>query len=285
MTARTVTVVGARMRVIGSSAGTREPVLLVHGVGGWAENWRETLRALEAAGHPAYALDLPGFGQSERVRRARYFDAARPFYAELIVGTLDALGLAHAHLVGHSLGGAIAYTAAVHAPDRFSSLVLVAGAGLGLEVAFSLRLAALPGMGLLARLRGRRYARAGLASCFLDPRRAPEELWLEADRYVPPSLGETIRVLRHGLTLRGVRPRLREAWAARAPRFTRPVLVVWGREDVVIPVAAATAARELFPRAEVVVIPDAGHLVMIEQPSAFARALLPFLDRVAPLPR
>lgn len=279
MRARTIDVAGARLRVLEAGDGPRGPVLCIHGVGGWAETWRETLDALAAAGHRAFALDLPGFGESPAPRGARYFDADDPFYARVVMGALDALGLADAHLLGHSLGGAIAYGAAVTAPERVRSLVLVAGGGVGLDVALPLRLATLPGMSLLARLRGPSYARAGLASCFLDPARCPEALWLEADRYVPRSLGETVRVLRSGVTLRGVRRSLRDAWMARASRYAGPVLVVWGREDAVLPSAHAALVREIFPRADVVIVERAGHLVMVERPEDFQAALLPFLHR------
>ncbi len=281
MTARTIDVAGARVRILEAGpADAAEPVVLVHGVGGWAENWRETIAALAQHGHRAYAVDLPGFGESERPRGARYFDPARPFYARFVVDLLDALRCERAHLVGHSLGGAIAYTAAVTAPERASSLVLVAGGGMGLELALALRLATLPGMRLVAWLRGSRATRDSVASCFYDVRRVPQKMWEEADRYVPRSLGETIRVLRAGVTLRGIRPSLRSAWLARAGGYGGPVLVVWGERDAVIPPVQARAVADIFPHAEVRLIPDAGHLVMIERPDAFQAALLPFLARV-----
>lgn len=280
MPGRAIDVAGTRVRVLEAGPTDGEPVLLIHGVGGWAENWRETIAALAQRGHRAYAVDLPGFGESERPRRARYFDPGRPFYARFVVELLDSLGCGRAHLVGHSLGGAVAYTAAVTAPERTSSLTLVAAGGLGLEVALALRLATLPGMRLIAWLRGSRSTREGVASCFYDVRRVPRTVWEEADRFVPRSLAETIRVLRAVITLRGVRPGLRAAWRARAERYAGPVLVVWGERDAVLPAIQAHAASEVFAQAEIRLIPDAGHLVMIEQPELFAAALIPFLERV-----
>jgi pimeloyl-ACP methyl ester carboxylesterase len=279
MTGRTMDVRGARIRVLEAGPSDGDPVLLIHGVGGWAENWRETMAALAGRGYRACAVDLPGFGESESPRRARYFDPERPFYARFVVDLLDALGWQRAHIVGHSLGGAVAYTAAVTAPQRTSSLTLVAGGGLGVEVALALRLATLPGMRLVAWLRGPRATRDGVASCFYDVRRVPQSVWEEADRFVPRSLGETIRVLRAGVTIRGVRPGLRSSWLARADRYRGPVLVVWGERDAVLPVAQAHAVAEAFPHAEVRLVPDAGHLVMIEQPELFQAALMPFLQR------
>ena len=65
----------------------------------------------------------------------------------------------------------------------------------------------------------------------------------------------------------------------RAGEYTGPTLVVWGREDGVVPAAHVGALRQSYPHAEVRTIESAGHLVMPEQPDAFAAALIPFLDR------
>ena len=272
-------VLGSGVRVLESGDPAADPVLLIHGVGGWAENWRSTLDALAASGRRGIAPDLPGFGESAGVTRARYFDPAGAFYERFVFGLLDRLGIARAHVVGHSLGGAIAYIAAVSSPDRVASLTLVAGGGLGIEVPLSFRIATLPGAAMLARLDPRGYARTALVSCFYDPASIPASLLREADVYGARSLPESIAVLRAGVTLRGVKRALREAWLRRASRFSGPVLVVWGREDRVLPAANAAAAAELFPGAEVRMIERAGHLVMVEQAELFARSLLPFLDR------
>jgi len=74
MEPRTITVEGLRTRVLVEDGGNgREPIVLVHGVGGWAENWRPVMPALASTGRQVIALDLPGFGQSEAPRRVRYF--------------------------------------------------------------------------------------------------------------------------------------------------------------------------------------------------------------------
>ncbi len=256
-------------------------MLLVHGVGGWAENWQEVLAPIAASGRRVIALDLPGFGESERPRRgARYFDPDEPFYARVFWAALDALGVGGAHLVGNSLGGAVAIMAALTEPARARSLTLVAGAGIGLEVAPLLRFVALPGVGLLARLpRPLGWADDTLRSCFYDPARIPAHLYPEARRWGHRSFPEFVRVLRAGVGLRGVRADLRERWGERARGHTGPVLVVWGRQDAVLPVAHAAAARVLLPDAEVVLIDRCGHLPMAERPAEFLGALLPFLAR------
>jgi pimeloyl-ACP methyl ester carboxylesterase len=256
------------------------PVVLIHGVGGWAENWREVMAPIAATGRRAIAVDLPGFGESEAPGRVRHFGPDDAFYPEFVLALMDALDLPTAHLIGSSMGGAVAYMAAVSAPDRVPSLTLAASGGLGREIALFLRLATLPGMIALARLVGRPHqGREVLRTCFFDASRIPESLYEESERYGFDSYPEFVRALRSGVTVRGVRPRLHAHWVGQASRYTAPVLVVWGREDAVLPVHHAAGAKELFPQAEVHLIERCGHLPMIERTAEFLAAALPFLDR------
>lgn len=272
-----IVVDGLRLRTVAAGPADGPVVLCIHGVGGWAETWRPTLAALAGAEYRAVAIDLPGFGQSQAPARPRYFAGPDGLYARVVPGTLDALGVGRAHVIGHSLGGAVAYLGAVSAPERINSLTLVAPGGLGLDLPWRLRLGSLPLLPLIVRGRSRAAARAALGSCFVDPRRIPAGLLEECDRYASHNVRETLRVLRAGATLRGVRRGIRSEWIARAPRYPGPVLVVWGEGDAVLPLAHAATATDHFPRAVRRTIPDAGHLVMVERPEAFAAALLPFL--------
>ncbi len=285
MDARTIVVDGLRIRVIDvvPEEESDDPVLMIHGLGGWAENWREIVPAVVASGRRAVAIDLPGFGASERPRRARYFDPEKPFYPPIVFGVLDALGIERAHVIGHSFGGSVAYTAAVSCPERVRSLTLIAPGGLGRRLARSFRLLTLPGTGLLARLvRSEAATREVLYACFHDPARCPEDTLAEAIRYGGPSIGEMVRILRSSVTFRhGVREEVRRRWVERHTRYGGPALVVWGREDRVLPVTDAEDAREIAPHAEVKLISSCGHLVMIERPRELLDVLLPFLAAAA----
>ena len=274
----TIEVAGSRVRVIEDGAG-ETAVLLVHGLGGWAENWAEVVPHIVASGRRAIAFDLPGFGASTAVRKAAYFDEARPFYAEVVEGVRRALALDRPHLVGHSLGGGIAAVTAVTHPHAYRSLTLAAPGGFGTELALFLRLMAVPLLVPLARLiRTPRLARDVLRSCFDDPTRIPEHLWRELDDH-QHTYPESLRVMRAVATLRGVRRRLHDRWSGRARAYAGPVLALWGREDAIVSATHAAAVRAVFPQAEVRFIEHAGHLVMAERPDEFAAALLPFLDR------
>jgi pimeloyl-ACP methyl ester carboxylesterase len=279
MRTTTIEVAGSRIRVTEEGTG-EQSVLFVHGVGGWAENWSEAMERVADSGRRAIAFDLPGFGQSTRVRGARYFDQRDPFYPAVVDGVREALGLERPHLIGHSLGGGIVGVTAVIHPDRWSSVTLVAPGGFGPEIPLLLRLLSLPFLGLMAWLpRPESVARAVLESCFHDRSRIPAHLYAESARF-DFTYPEMLRVMRSVATIRGVRRSLREAWLARAGKQRGPVLVVWGREDGIIPASHRGALRRTYPDAELAIIEDAGHLVMSEQPDAFAAALVPFLERV-----
>ena len=125
----TIEAAGSRIRVIEDGPGTRRSaVLFVHGVGGWAENWSETIERVAASGRRAIAFDLPGFGESTAVAGARYFDPRDPFYPAVVDGVRRALGLERPHLVGHSLGGGIVGVTGVVHPHAWRSLTPAGGA-------------------------------------------------------------------------------------------------------------------------------------------------------------
>ncbi|HEX9496434.1 MAG TPA: alpha/beta fold hydrolase [Candidatus Limnocylindria bacterium] len=278
MRTSTIEAAGSRIRVIEAGDGPNA-VLFVHGVGGWAENWQEAMASVAASGRRAVAFDLPGFGESTPVKGARYFDPLDPFYPAVVDGVRRALGLDRPHLAGHSLGGGIAAVTSIVHPDAWRSVTLVSPGGFGRDIALFLRLFSLPLLGLTTWLpRPKSMGRAVLESCFHDPARIPTHLYAENERY-DRTYPETLRVMRAVATLRGVRPELRAAWLARAGAYRGPVLVVWGREDGIVPASDLVALRESYPAAETVTIPEAGHLVMPEQPAAFAAAFIPFLDR------
>ena len=277
----TIRVMGRRVRVLSVGDDARGiPVVLIHGVGGWAENWRAVMAPIAASGRRAIAVDLPGFGESEAPGKVAHFGPDAAYYPSWVLSVMDALQIDRAHLVGNSMGGAVAYMAAVTAPERAPSLTLLASGGLSRDIAFFLRAATLPGMITLARWVGDRgQGRQVLRSCFFDPSRIPDSLNEEVDRYGFATYPEFVRALRSGVTFRGVRPKLHEHWLDKASRYEAPVLVIWGREDAVLPIHHLATAKDVFPQAELKVIERCGHLPMVEQPEAYLASQLPFLDR------
>ncbi len=276
--ARTIDVMGLRTRVLESGDGGGTPVLMIHGVGGWAENFRDLMEPIAATGRRAIAMDLPGFGESEEPGRVAHFGPRDPFYPRFTLALMDALAIRDAHLMGNSMGGSIAFMTAVTAPERTRSVVFAAGGGLGREIALFLRIATLPGTITLSRLLGDRHQGAAvLRTCFFDASRITPELYAEADRFGYRAFPEFVRALRSGADIFGVKPRLREYWTGRVGDYVGPALIVWGREDAVLPVAQAADAKDVLPQAEVRLIERCGHLLMAERPREFLDLVLPFI--------
>jgi len=279
--ATTIRVMGRQVRMLSEGDTARgEPVLLIHGVGGWAENWRAVMGPIAASGRRAIAVDLPGFGESEAPGDVAHFGPDNAHYPLWVLALMRELQIERAHLVGSSMGGAVAYMTAVTAPERVPSLTLVASGGLSRDIAFFLRAATLPGMITLARWIGDRgQGRQVLRTCFFDPARVPDSMYEEVDRYGFATYPEFVRALRSGVTIRGVRADLHEHWVEMASRYEAPVLVIWGREDAVLPIHHLAGAKDVFPQAELKVIERCGHLPMVEQPEAYLASQLPFFDR------
>jgi 4,5:9,10-diseco-3-hydroxy-5,9,17-trioxoandrosta-1(10),2-diene-4-oate hydrolase len=160
-------------------------------------------------------------------------------------------------------------------------LVLVSAAGLGREVAWSYRLATLPGMELLAAyfLGGGRLDRRGMeafgrAMCY-DPARLPAD-WAAQRQAIwatPGAVEAFYATARAGLSLAGQRV----DFSPRLPQVRQPTLLVWGRQDATIPVAHALAAARALPDARLHVFERCGHMPMWEYPGAFAETVLDFL--------
>lgn len=250
-------------------------VLLLHGFGGSTVTWRETMPALAAAGYDVYALDLRGFGLSDKGYAADY---SHPAQARRVVAWMDAVGLGRVVLVGHSMGGNVAAHVALSATDRVASLVLVDAALLEQNAGWTVPRALLDVPFL------RRWAQIGLR------RAAPDyidDLLRDAaanDRALSPELIADYRRALHTpeweLGLLGI---LRDTDQNKPPvsQLQMPTLIVWGARDTWIPPENGAQLESAIPGAESVELDGAGHLPMHEAPGPFQAALIDFLARSA----
>jgi pimeloyl-ACP methyl ester carboxylesterase len=146
--------------------------VLIHGLGGFAESWRHNIPELARHGR-VIALDLPGSGRSGKPRRAYTLE----FLANALDRLLQALGVDRVHLVGHSLGGAVAARYALDRPGRVERLALLGAAvpGFDLRPSWVYRMLSLPGVGeILSKLVTRGVCTTALARCFDRP--DPDEI-------------------------------------------------------------------------------------------------------------
>lgn len=210
---------GRGFRVRYAATGTGPPVILLHGLGRSLEDW-EPLRAALSA-YQLIAIDLAGFGQSQALPDCRLASLAQH-----VEGTLDALGVPlGAHVVGNSLGGAVAMRLAAGAPARVASLALLNSAGFGRDVTWTLRILDLP---LLWRLLLRPHTDSALLSersIFYDPAFAtPERVALALALSRREGAARTFRRQSHALgSWRGVhRGWRKESCSQRSRHSTSP---------------------------------------------------------------
>jgi pimeloyl-ACP methyl ester carboxylesterase len=260
-------------RISTTQAGTGDPVIMLHGLGATKVSFLPTVAALASA-HRAIAIDLPGFGDSDKPLRAAYDPA---HFARAVVALLDALELPRAHLIGNSMGGRVAIEVGLRHPERVGRLGLLAPS--------------------LAWLRDRPWApllklvapQLGL----IQP--APRPVVEAIVRRVVPGAAEEWTAAGIDEFLRAyLTPRGRSAFYAAARNiyleephgadglWTRlgdlqpPSLWVWGRRDTLVPVGFSDHVREVLPAARHLILPG-GHVPQLESPRRTHDALLRFL--------
>lgn len=255
------------------SAGTGDPVVCIHGLGGTKASFLPTVAAL-ADRYRVVALDLPGFGESDKPIAAAY-DA--PYFAKSVMGLLDNLGVERAHVVGNSMGGRVAIELGLLEPDRVGRLVLLSPA--------------------LAWLRDRRWRwlltlplpRLGLIQP--TPRWVAEPI---VRRLVPGgndgwTAAGVDEFLRSYLTPRGRiafyeaarniyldEPHGERGFWTRLERLSPETMFVWGRRDALVPIAFSKHVERALPAARHVEL-DCGHVPQLERPRETHAAIREFL--------
>jgi pimeloyl-ACP methyl ester carboxylesterase len=262
-------------------AGAGPVLLLIHGMAGSTENWREVIEPL-ARDRTVIAADLPGHGASEPGGGDYSLGALATGLRDLLV----TLGHDRATLVGHSLGGGIAMQFTYQFPEMVERLVLVSSGGLGPEVSFVLRAAALPGADLfigatagVGRYAGSAVGR-GLAAIGLRPNPDIAEV---ARGYA--SLSEAERRKAFLATLRSVVGTQGQRVAAGDRLYLAealPILIVWGSSDPIIPVGHGEDAHESLAGSRLEVFERVGHLPQLEMPGRFVKVLTEFLAETEP---
>jgi pimeloyl-ACP methyl ester carboxylesterase len=241
--------------------GSGSPLVLLHGVGGDADDWAFCLDAL-ASSHRVVALDLLGFGRSAKPP----IDYTISGYVEMLGRFLRTFGLERVALVGHSLGGWIAAAFALASPQACDKLVLVDSAGVWGEMT------ALPVDLHVSTLA---HMREIFQFLFYDKRLATDGLIeLAYSQHLERGDGYTIRSILENT--RDGRERLDDE-DERISALTVPTLIVWGENDAMIPLPIGQRMHELVRDSKLEVIPQCGHMPNLEKPSELVRHVLEFM--------
>jgi pimeloyl-ACP methyl ester carboxylesterase len=239
----------------GAAQSAAPPLVLAHGAGGNLMHWSGELRRLP--GHTIYALDLPGHGKSGGAGRAEI-----GAYADVVRGFAEAFELVPFALAGHSMGGAIALEFALRYPARLAGLILI-GTGAKLRVAPEV----LTGIQddfqgtteLLAQRAHGEHEDPNLLRLYVRRLREVDPQTLRAD-----FLACDVFDRRAGVN-----------------RIALPTLILCGDADRMTPVKFSHYLHEQIAGSQFIVVPGAGHMVMLEQPTAVAEAVAYFLSNLS----
>ena len=265
------------MRVHLERSGEGPPLLLLHGLVGSAQNWRENIACLSRQA-TVYAVDLFNMGQSERVAN---LDAGLEATADGLAEMLVALGLSAVDVAGHSHGGAVAMMLAARHPGLVRRLVLFAPANPFCDFAdrairfYQTR----PGT-WIARcvpVLPRRLKAFALGRMYGDPRRVREGTLdgYIAGLQIPGTIDHILRILQGWFDdmtdLRGALVQLAEM----------PTLLIWGDRDHTVGLPSALRLQQVLHRSELLVMPGVGHIPFAEMPEECNRAMRDWLTAPA----
>lgn len=248
------------------TAGSSQPLILLHGIGSGSASWLWQLETL-AADFRLIAWDAPGYGVSTA------FAASSPVaadYAQALQAFLAGLGLNQVHLIGHSLGAIIATAFARQQPEYLLSLMLADPAiGYG-QAEPDVR---------TDKLKTRLQQMNTLGSAGLAEQRAPALLSAQAGTLALELVRWNMRQLRPDGYTQAAYLLAHADLLADAVHYPQPVLVVCGSEDKITPEAGAQKVAAAFPQGQYEPIKGAGHASYIESPEQFNTAWQSYIER------
>jgi pimeloyl-ACP methyl ester carboxylesterase len=267
---KTVEVGGTEISYLEAGAGT--PLLLLHGLGHSSTAWLRSIPALASRYH-VLAPDMPGHGRSGAPNHA--YDP--PYFGRFVNDFIAALGLGQVDAAGNSLGGLALMLAALERPLGFRRLILADPLGFTMSPVPPLDEVMLTVISLwLSFPRTRALIRAGYAASFFDPQRLDDE---SVDEFVSRRASELhMRVARRTVTAIFHYSKHLEFLHARLSQLQPRALVMWGKNDQVLPSKAAEIARRVLPAPRIEVLERCGHFPHIEQSEAFCALVLGFLN-------
>lgn len=255
--------------------GKGKPIVLIHGLGASSYTWRKVVPEL-AKTHRVIAIDLKGFGQSDKPLDARYsiFDQAR-----LIEDYLRRNKIRNATLIGHSFGGGVALAVAMDqmnaASRNIDRLVLIDSIAYRQPMPFFFQLLRIPVVGELGM---------SLIPPEVQMARAMSIAYYKDDKVQQDAVANYASALhseggRHALlyTINSLDPDQADEFSKRYKDFTLPALVLWCDHDRIVPISVGKRLVQDLPNARIKVIEDCGHIPHEEQPEATLHELQPFV--------
>ena len=255
--------------------GSGDPILAIHGLGACAYTWRNLKDRLPD--HQLILIDLKGHGASVKPRDTKY---SLMDQTELVLQFIREHDLRNLTLVGNSYGGAVSLMVSIRLckeePERLSKLILICSGGYHQDLPWHLKIMSAPVLGWMALhlLPATLNARSVLRYSYHNKRLIS---WSQCKAYAAP-----IRLPggRHALVqvTKQVIPENLDELIAQYPSITVPTLIVWGRNDRVIPLSIGERLSHDIPNSRLVVLEETGHVPQEEKPEETIAEILKFLE-------
>ena len=242
----------------------------LHGV------WESNINVL-AEHHRVYALDMVGFGRSDKPP----IQPSLSFGAQFVNDFMETQHIERASVIGNSMGGAVSLQFAIQFPDKLEKLVVESGVGLGKGIATFFRFFTIPLIGELVSRPSRRGTAWLLKQMVHDPAVITDEmleLYYQLSS-LPGAQRSFLSTLRVGVNLFGQRPEFTRPIVDNLGKITCPALIIWGQQDCILPVTHAYVAQEGIPNTELHILNPCGHLPQLERSEEFNTLVLEFLAR------
>lgn len=252
--------------------GKGKDVFLLHGFASSTYTWEKVAFYLHREGYHVWALDMKGFGWSDKPKGAKYDPVT---LMEEVNKWMDVMGLEDVVFVGNSLGGAIAVLMALEYPERVGRMVLIDAAAYQMETPFIIKLAHFPLSGNIMELFfGRWTVKRNLKEVFYHDDWITKE---QVDAYYDRMRTENGLVAQtfvaRSLTFSTV-----EEYIERIPGIKTNTLIIWGQNDKWIPLKLGYRFRKELTNSTIMVIPECGHIPQEEYPELTTRLILDFIE-------
>jgi len=247
-------------------------ILLLHGFRAHTYTWQSLIKPLNEAGYHVWALDLVGFGLSDKPNYVLY---NQPFFVDQIKDFMEAHSIPSAHLIGNSMGGALALELALNKPESVDSITLINALGYSLNMPFYIYI--FRNMDFIwGPFLNPAIIRECLKGVIFDQKCVTEE---QVEAYCLPYRfpGGTESSL---LTMRHFDAKKLNEMHLNFSKIKLPILILWGEADTLIPLSHYRHFLEDFPTANTRLIPECGHMPQEEKPQEVAAAFINFAEKL-----
>jgi len=265
--------------VQGAEHGNDGAIVLLHDILGGAFTWEGVLARLGSVGRAVYAVDMLGYGESDRPWPA---DASIWGHADCLFFLFKQLDLTNVVLVGHGIGGGVAQVLATRlCPERVAALVLLD------SICYEYTFAPNWPFSDMKKYQDPEVAKeielkdfiADLEATAANGSSNSDKFKQHIDEYVKPwndEIGKEVLLQQVHLLI----PTYSNSVSTDLKSMGKPTLIIWGEKDAQIPLKFAQRLHREIPESRLVIIPDAGHLILFDAPAQVASALLDFVGRL-----